>query len=421
MTYLSRHERRIANSKTLVRYVTPFAVGWLIIAWGLGAPRLEIAAGIATIGFLGGILLHRYEWHTLARITWLLAANAAIFLASLVVHPAGYMSFILLAAAGMPFLIFSTNRKRPIVWGLVALPVLLWFIGWWTDYALLAPFDVGEDMAKHVVAPGTAVTVFGVVLFEFAYFVVISRRYAASLSQAQQRAEVANEAKSALLRSMSHEMRTPLNAITGFSELTREDAGADSPLDRDKVRDRMDAILGASDNLLKMVENMLSYASIAGSEINVNQTVVDLDQQCAKALRRYEDQVSAKNLQLDLSIPKGTQVKADPALLVPAIQQLLDNAIKYTPAGGKIALAAEPAAGNRVKVSICDTGPGFPKGMSDTAFDPFERLEFANGIQSGAGIGMALVRAYVEAMGGKVGIETDRTSGALVWLALDAA
>lgn len=421
MTYLSRHERRIANSKTLVRYVTPFAVGWLIIAWGLGAPRLEIAAGIATIGFLGGILLHRYEWHTLARITWLLAANAAIFLASLVVHPSGYMSFILLAAAGIPFLIFSINRKLPIVLALVALPVVLWFLGWWTDYALLAPFDVGEDMAKRVVAPGTAVTVFGVVLFEFAYFVVISRRYAASLSKAQQRAEVANEAKSALLRSMSHEMRTPLNAITGFSDLTRVDAGTDCPLDRDKVRDRMDAILGASDNLLKMVENMLSYASIAGSEICVNQTVVDLGQKCAKVLQRYEGQVSAKNLQLDLSIPKGTEVKADPALLLAAIQQLLDNAIKYTPAGGRIALAAERAPDNRMQISVCDTGPGFPKGMSDTAFDPFERLEFANGTQSGAGIGLALVRAYVEAMGGEVGIETGRTSGALVWLALDAA
>ncbi|MDX1780252.1 MAG: hypothetical protein R3256_02940, partial [Thalassovita sp.] len=79
---LSRRERRIANSKMLVRYVTPFAMGWFVIAVVLNAPRLVVAAAIATVGFLLGIALHWKELHTTARVTWLLSANTAIFLAA---------------------------------------------------------------------------------------------------------------------------------------------------------------------------------------------------------------------------------------------------------------------------------------------------------------------------------------------------
>ncbi len=417
----SRKERCIANSKTLVRYVTPFAIGWYIVALLLEAPRLEIAAAIATIGFLFGIVLHWLGRDNVARVTWILAANVAVFLASLVVHPSGYMSFILLAAAGIPFLIFPLHKNLPLVLGFVGLPVMLWFIGWGSDYSFLQPFDIGEQTATHIVAPGSAVTVFGVVLFEFAYFVSVSSRYAFNLHKAQQLAEVANEAKSVLLKSMSHEIRTPLNAITGYSELVREEARRDTPLDPAEVRQRMDLILNASSDLLSMMDNMLAFASIAGTEILTKLTAVALSEKVEKVLQRNGQLIAAKKLTLNLKVPTGLKVSADPALLYAAIAQLLDNAAKYTPACGNITVTAEAVSGQRVKLTFRDTGPGFPKEASTRAFDPFERLEFTNGTQSGAGIGLALVHAYVSAMGGEVGIDQSHPAGGVVWIVLDAA
>lgn len=418
---LSRRERRIANSKILVRYVTPFAMGWYIIATILKAPRLEVAAAIATIGFLAGIALHWRGLHTTARVTWLLSANVAIFLASLVVHPSGYMSFILLAAAGMPFLIFSTRRNLPLIIFLVLLPVFLWFFAWWTEYTLLQPFDISEAEARSIIAPGSAITVFGVVLFEIAYFVLVSSRYAYDLSHERRRAEIANEAKSALLMSMSHEMRTPLNAITGFSELIREELTIDDSKQSRDIRERMDIILSASNDLLSMVENALAFASVAGTNIHADMQTVDVADAIENVVRRHGHLLSMKDLTLEVQVPNGIEVEADPALLFDALSQLLDNAVKYTPSGGRITVRAERTGAAQTRIVFMDTGPGFPQGDADRAFDAFERLDFANGTQSGAGIGLALVAAYVGAMGGKVGISNDLDEGGVVCMTLKAA
>ena len=416
---LTRKERRIANSMMLVRYVTPFAVGWYVIAWYLDAPRLEIAALIATFGFLAGIALHKFRFHNLARIIWLLAANIAIFLASLVVHPAGYMAFILLPAAGVPFLIYSMRTNLKMVAGFVGLSVSMWFFGWWTSYEFLAPFDVDLETAATVVAPGSAVTVFGVVLFEFGYFVFVAGNYARNLVQSQRRAEIANEAKSALLMGMSHEMRTPLNAITGLAELVQLEARDIRPVNQKDLQEKMEIVLGASSDLLAMMDNMLAFASIAGTALNANMSEIRVEDVIERVLQRHKHLVSSKCQELQVNLQDHPVVMADPDLLFSALSQIFDNASKYTPAGGKISISSEPGPGDTVRIVFRDSGQGFSESDMHRAFNPFERLKQANGTQSGAGIGLALVQAYVEAMGGTAGIDAHEKCGGIAWVELN--
>lgn len=214
----------VRNSIVFVQLVIPFAAGWFILALAIGAERLAGAGAVATVGFVIGWILHRVEWHLAARVVWLFVANVAISVASFVTPPEAHMSLIFVATATVPFLIFS--RRTEEGWAVVSVlwPLALWLLGWISDYRLLGGFDPHLVEHSKLIALASAVTIFGIVLFVVAYCSQANTRQLRKLRLARRSAERASAAKTTLLQSMSHEMRTPLHSISGYAELLNADA-----------------------------------------------------------------------------------------------------------------------------------------------------------------------------------------------------
>ncbi len=414
-------DQRTLNSIVLVKYVTPFAFGWLAIAYLLGAPLLTIAAAIATLGFLLGMVLHHFAWHLSARVTYVIFANIAIALASFVTPSEGHMSFIFVATACAPVVIFSLQRHLFWLVASVALPIGLWILGWATNYRLVGTVEVDRETALNVLAPATAFTVFGVVLFVIGYFMRRSHLFILQLRDAQRAAERASDAKTRLLRSVSHEMRTPLHAISGYAALLHADAQQDGKADNSITPEFTGQILRSSQDLLHIIENILDFVSFDGNDLKDDLTQVALTECLQPVIARFSDGIAQKDLHVVCKIDAEWKVQANPAWLASIFKQLLDNAIKFSQAGGEITISALKQPGGRTEVVFQDSGSGFPAGAAETAFIPFERLGYETGATSGVGIGLSLARSFATAMGCQIVIDENTENGGKVRVIFPAA
>lgn len=190
-------ERRAQISIGLIRIVSVFAAFWLILGLYLGAPKLSAAAAFAVCGFLISWGLHHRRMYLASGVLWLLVANTAIVIGAHVVHSQGYVSFILVPAAIVPFLIFSWREKPGLIVGFVLLSCALWLISWSTDFNLLGPNEVDAETAHKWAAPLSAATIFGVVFFEIGFYQFLFGRYQDQLQARAADLQVALEAERA--------------------------------------------------------------------------------------------------------------------------------------------------------------------------------------------------------------------------------
>ena len=414
-------DQRVQYSKVFVKFVTPFAFGWLVGAIFLDAKLLSLAAAIATLGFLSGIALHAYDKHLAGRVVWLGAANIAVGLAAFVTPPEGHMSFILVAIAIGPFVMFSARTEFVWLVGLGIVPIFLWFLSWATGDALFGTFEVSSSIAHSVLAPATAVTLFGTVLFVIAYFVRATRLQATWLLEAQQQSEQASEAKSKLMRSVSHEMLTPLHAISGFAEFLHADAKAGREISADQIESYSRQIVQSSTALRRIVENIFDFANWSSEDASPEKMQVSVQSCLHPVTGRFASALLDKQLHLDQNVDAELLVVANPVWLGSIFKQILDNAIKFSGPGGTISIEASVIDGKMVDILFKDSGPGFPKDTATIAFEAFERLGQETGTTSGVGIGLPLARTFAEAMGGKIVIDDDTSVGARVHVILPLA
>ena len=407
-------KQRIQYSEVFVKFVTPFGVGWLIGAIYLNAPLLSLAATIATLGFLSGIALHAYGKHLTARVIWLGAANVAVGLASFVTPPEGNMSFILVAIALGPIVLFSARTEFGWLIFLVAVPIFLWFLSWAKGHALLDAFEVSQQTARLVLAPASAITVFGTVLFVIAYFVRATHLHAKWLLEAQLQTEQASEAKSKLMRSVSHEMLTPLHAISGFAEFLHSDAKNGRTTSATQVETYSGQIIQASSALRRIIENIFDFANWSGAETQAEKMRVSVLECLQHVVGRFAGVLSDKKLTLEQQVDPALWAVANPVWLESVFKQVLDNAIKFSPEGGAILIEAHVTSNDKIDITFQDSGPGFPQAALDAAFEPFERLGQETGTTSGVGIGLPLARTFAEAMGGRIVIEKAVIEGSRV-------
>ncbi|MBC8092823.1 MAG: HAMP domain-containing histidine kinase, partial [Pseudonocardia sp.] len=211
-------------------------------------------------------------------------------------------------------------------------------------------------------------------------------------------AEDASRAKSEFLSALSHEMRTPLQAITGFTELL-----ATLDLADDRRRAALAHIAGASSHILSLVDDVLDIARIEAAALplhlaelaldDVVQEVVDLLQPVAE-----EHRITLARCRSDLV------VRADPRRLRQVLLNLVANGVRYNHAGGRVRVTAASVERDEVAVRVTDSGPGIAPELIERLFVPFDRLDVADG--PGTGLGMVLARGLTEAMSGTLTVHS---------------
>jgi two-component system cell cycle sensor histidine kinase PleC len=240
----------------------------------------------------------------------------------------------------------------------------------------------------------------------------LARKYAAE----KVRAEAANRAKSEFLANMSHELRTPLNAINGFSEMMV--AQMFGPLGDARYASYAQDILSSGQHLLALINDVLDMSKIEAGKMNLRFEPVRLDELAEDAVRLIKNRAETAGLGVVIETPNLPDVEGDYRALKQVLLNLLSNAVKFTPRGGRITLKAESrhdSMGDRVKISVRDTGIGIaPHDLARLA-RPFEQIESQQSkTQQGTGLGLALSKSLIEMHGGMLEIESQPGIGTTV-------
>ncbi len=252
-----------------------------------------------------------------------------------------------------------------------------------------------------------------------AAFAVDNARLYEEARQLQEVAEQANRAKMDFLAAMSHEFRTPLNAIAGYAQLL--ELGVHGELTTDQ-REFLERLQRSQRHLLGLVEEVLSFARIEAGTVRYDLTEVTLKDLVARATEMTAPQMRSKQLDFALEAGDGEiRVCADAARVEQILINLLSNAVKFTEDGGRITVGCRQDDGE-VVVSVADTGIGIPGDQLEAVFEPFAQLPHAGSKRSsGVGLGLAISRDLARAMGGDITVVSAVGTGSTFTLRLPAA
>jgi signal transduction histidine kinase len=215
----------------------------------------------------------------------------------------------------------------------------------------------------------------------------------------------ATQAKSAFLAAMSHEFRTPLNSIIGFTELLLDDPG--DGLDGGRRQRFLRNIEQSGRHLLNLVNDLLDLSKIEAGHVELSPEVFDVATALRTVVASIRPLAEKKSLTLGLNIGPGvTTVYADPGRFQQVLYNLLANAVKFTPEGGRVELT-ERLAGGAVEVVVADTGIGIAPEDQQRIFEAFEQVNRPGALRhEGTGLGLALARQLVELHGGALWVES---------------
>ncbi|MES2228162.1 MAG: PAS domain S-box protein [Pseudomonadota bacterium] len=230
-------------------------------------------------------------------------------------------------------------------------------------------------------------------------------------------AEKANLAKSDFLSSMSHELRSPLNAILGFGQLL--ESGSPPPTTAQK--DSIDQILRAGWYLLELINEILDLSLIESGKLSLSPESMSLTDVLDDCQAMIEPQAQESGIRMQFpGSDKPFFVKADRTRVKQVLINLLSNAIKYNRAGGTVEVKCSEITAERTRISFHDTGQGLSAEHLAQLFQPFNRLGQESGAEEGTGIGLVVSKRLVELMGGAIGVESTVGVGSVFWIELNA-
>ena len=271
----------------------------------------------------------------------------------------------------------------------------------------------GERRWFHIVAMGSEVN------RKKKYILVMSDRTSdrnmnQALSEAVRAAETANKAKSTFLSNMSHDIRTPMNAIIGFTTLAVSNID-----DRERVRDYLGKILSSSNHLLSLINDILDMSRIESGKIHLEETEVSLSDVLHDLKTIISGQIHAKQLELYMDAMDITNedVYCDKTRLNQVLLNLLSNAVKFTPAGGTVSVRIRQRPGTQkgselYEIRVKDNGIGMSQEFVQKIFAPFERERTSTVSRTqGTGLGMAITKNIVDMMGGTIEVQTEQGKG----------
>jgi len=239
----------------------------------------------------------------------------------------------------------------------------------------------------------------------------------AELVNAKVVAEKANLAKSEFLSGMSHELRSPLNAILGFAQLMDNDSPPATPSQKASIKQ----ILHAGWYLLELINEILDLAVVESGKLSLSVEPVSLAEvlnECQAMVRQ-----EGEKHELSLAFPSFDAprfVQADRVRLKQVVINLLSNAIKYNRPGGSVVVDWVAVSPERIRILVRDTGRGLPEAKLGQLFQPFNRLGQESSGEQGTGIGLVMCKLLVEMMGGVIGVESTVGTGSLFWFELDS-
>ncbi len=223
----------------------------------------------------------------------------------------------------------------------------------------------------------------------------------------------AEKLKSTFVSVISHELKTPVALIKGYvSTLRREDA----TWDREIVQDSLAVIEEEADRLTGLIENLLDASRLQAGALSINLSDVALNDLAQRIAERFRTQTNQHTFQVDFP-PRFPIVLADEDRLAQVLSNLVSNAIKYSPAGGEIHITGQVRS-EQVVICVSDQGPGIDAGDIPFIFDRFYRSDQASRTTKGAGLGLFLARAVVEAHGGRIWVDPQPGQGARLCFSL---
>jgi signal transduction histidine kinase len=241
-----------------------------------------------------------------------------------------------------------------------------------------------------------------------------SRRIEQALRDRNEALEDADRVKTAFVSNMSYELRTPLTSIAGFAEMMQSGYAGELT---DQTRDYVDAIIASTTRLARLIDNVLDLTQGAAGGLPIERKPVEVDALLRGVAAEFQEQAARRNLTIALSLrPNLGAIVGDERRICQAVEHVVDNAVRFAGDGGRVLIHGEGIA-KGVRIIVSDDGPGIDSKLQARLFDSFARFGRGDDGQT-SGLGLPLVRQFVEAHGGSVSLVSEPGQGTIITIDL---
>jgi len=232
----------------------------------------------------------------------------------------------------------------------------------------------------------------------------------AELQKALQRLSELTQMKANFISNVSHELRTPLTHVKGYLELMV--TGSLGPVSEEQLH-ALEVSQKSTARLEAMIEDLIMFSLSSKGELSIKQETVDIRRLANLVVKSADEKAAERDVTVHAVVDDDVpRVQADSQKIAWVLSQLLDNGIKFTPAGGRVVLNVKPESGNLIMISVVDTGIGIPASQFDEIFEPFHQLDGSSTRRfGGTGLGLSLVRQVVEAHGSMLDVQSTEGHG----------